>query len=81
MFGNGYGMVGETILRLVAEPLGPKSSSYRVVRGGGWFYNAKERSGVAPQQVRPLRRNFSLGFRISRTQRSLEPFVEKKGDS
>lgn len=52
------------------DPCGPLEGNYRVVRGGGWFYEAHECTSNARSAGRPTSpsngENF-IGFRISRT--------------
>ena len=80
MFGNGFGMVMESILRSsVTDPL--DSSSYRVRRGGSWNYYARDvrvsnRSGFDP--LLPAATTWVFVF--PGLNRSLEPLeLEKRG--
>mgnify|MGYP002825598002 CR=1 FL=1 len=52
----------------VTDPLGPKSSSRRVFRGGSWDGSAGYVRVSGRGRLDPSYRYYSLGFRISRTQ-------------
>ncbi len=47
------------------DPTGPKSGSYRVIRGGGWGYDAWSCRSAFRDRVTPGYRGSNLGFRIS----------------
>jgi len=49
----------------VENPLGPKSGSYRVIRGGGWSGNAQSCRSAYRDSNTPDRRYNSLGFRLA----------------
>ncbi|MDX2285242.1 MAG: SUMF1/EgtB/PvdO family nonheme iron enzyme [Bacteroidia bacterium] len=49
------------------NPAGPASRSYRVRRGGSWDYDAEFCRVADRFNYIPARRNFNLGFRLSRT--------------
>ena len=73
---------GDYPSRSVAEPLGPKSSSYRVNRGGGWFYNARNVRVSLRSRYAPSAATSAWVFVFPGLNRSLEPLeAPKKGDS
>ncbi len=49
----------------VTNPTGPSSGSYRVRRGGGWYYNAVYCRVSYRYNSTPSIRNFYLGFRLA----------------
>ncbi len=49
------------------NPSGPASGSYRVVRGGSWFYDADLCRSAYRDYFDPSLRIYYLGFRLSRT--------------
>ncbi len=49
------------------NPSGPEQGSYRVLRGGGWFYDAGICRSAFRDYWRPGCRNSNLGFRLART--------------
>lgn len=51
--------------RAVSNPTGPKSGSDRVMRGGGWFNNARSCRSADRSWGRPDFRYDGLGFRLS----------------
>lgn len=48
----------------VIDPTGPESSSHRVVRGGGWFSDARNARSACRNWVDPGYRDQYLGFRL-----------------
>ena len=48
------------------NPRGPGSGSYRVGRGGGWFYDARSCSTAYRRISTPASSNLYIGFRLSR---------------
>jgi sulfatase modifying factor 1 len=46
------------------NPTGPTSGTYRVLRGGGWYYNAYHCRVARRYYGRPTYRSYYLGFRI-----------------
>lgn len=57
---DGYGDEKE-----VTDPQGPQSGSYRVVRGGGWYYRADFCLVAGRFSFSPDNRYFSIGFRLA----------------
>ena len=51
------------------DPRGPSSGSYRVIRGGGWFDNARSSRSANRNWFAPAHRLDDLGFRLVRTLR------------
>ena len=51
----------------VADPTGPSSGSFRVARGGSWFYAAGDCRSANRRRDSPSYRNSSLGFRVVRS--------------
>lgn len=51
----------------VTDPTGPSSGSYRVFRGGGWYYGAWACRSADRYYISPGDRRSSLGFRLART--------------
>ncbi|SDX38190.1 SUMF1/EgtB/PvdO family nonheme iron enzyme [Thiocapsa roseopersicina] len=49
------------------NPSGPESSAYCVARGGSWSSDADFCRSASRGSYRPSRRNYYLGFRLSRT--------------
>ncbi|MBF2052023.1 MAG: SUMF1/EgtB/PvdO family nonheme iron enzyme, partial [Candidatus Sericytochromatia bacterium] len=49
----------------VTDPKGPKTGSYRVVRGGSWNYHARHARSASRDISAPDRR-LNLGFRLVR---------------
>jgi len=47
-----------------SNPTGPISSSYRILRGGGWYYDANRCRVADRYYSRPDPRFSSYGFRI-----------------
>ncbi|HSM51259.1 MAG TPA: formylglycine-generating enzyme family protein [Thermoanaerobaculia bacterium] len=52
----------------VADPTGPASGSHRVVRGGGWYYQAHFCRSAYRSYDAPTSRNNIFGFRLARSQ-------------
>ena len=50
---------------VVTDPRGPAVGSYRVLRGGGWYYYAQYCRSAYRYYFGVDRRNGSLGFRFS----------------
>ena len=50
------------------DPVGASSGSFRVLRGGGWFYPAEFARSAFRYYVDPYYRRFNLGFRVVRPQ-------------
>ena len=46
------------------DPQGPSSGTYRVVRGGSWYYDPRYCRSASRFRVSPVDRSFNLGFRI-----------------
>ena len=53
---------------VVTDPRGPVSGSYRVYRGGGWFYYARDCRASLRGIGEPGARDAYLGFRLLRTE-------------
>ncbi len=51
----------------VTDPAGPSSGSFRVNRGGSWFFNARDCRSAYRSRSDPGGRSFDLGFRLART--------------
>ena len=51
----------------MADPVGPQSGARRVLRGGGWLIDASFARVAYRDGSGPSNRNFSLGFRLTRT--------------
>ena len=49
----------------VSDPTGPKEGSYRVIRGGGWGYEAADCRSALRVRLTPVDRNRYLGFRLA----------------
>jgi formylglycine-generating enzyme required for sulfatase activity len=49
------------------NPSGPESGSYRVIRGGSWYFDAGYCRSAYRSGREPSSRGYSLGFRLSRT--------------
>ena len=47
------------------DPMGPSSGSYRVVRGGCWYFNALHCRSADRDGDKPGSRNDYLGFRLA----------------
>lgn len=54
----------------VLDPIGPSSGSNRVIRGGGWYNNAKNLRSARRSNDGPANTYDVLGFRLARTLRS-----------
>ena len=52
----------------VTDPSGPRSGSYRVIRGGGWVYDARFCRSAFRYGGSPGVRSIYLGFRLLRTE-------------
>ena len=50
------------------DPVGPPSGSYRAVRGGSWFNDARYCRSAVRSYYSPELRNAATGFRLARTQ-------------
>ena len=50
-----------------SDPAGAQAGSYRVFRGGSWFYDARSVRAAYRHGNTPGYRSYSLGFRLSRT--------------
>ncbi|MBW2606594.1 MAG: SUMF1/EgtB/PvdO family nonheme iron enzyme [Deltaproteobacteria bacterium] len=48
----------------VTDPTGPSSGSYRVNRGGSWYYRAMYCRSASCRRRRPDNRSSSMGFRL-----------------
>ena len=48
------------------DPVGPSSGSYRVLRGGGWSYSAKNCRSAFRNRSSPDYRSYHIGFRLKR---------------
>ncbi len=46
------------------DPLGPESGSLRVVRGGGWSFNAEDCRSADRNRDTPVNRSHDVGFRL-----------------
>lgn len=51
----------------VADPLGPSSGEYRVLRGGGWSNNARNVRSANRYYYGPGNRSYDVGFRLARS--------------
>lgn len=51
----------------VTDPAGPSSGSSRVIRGGGWYFNAFWCRSAFRSESEPDSRYYALGFRLVRT--------------
>ncbi len=49
----------------VTDPLGPQTGSYRVLRGGGWYYNARNCRCANRFRYYPDHTNNNHGFRVA----------------
>ena len=47
------------------DPTGPASGAFRVLRGGGWDFIARNCRSAYRDWIEPGYRNFSLGFRVA----------------
>ena len=56
---------GEYPKGAVSDPRGPKEGSRRVVRGGGWFYEAADCRSANRVGLDPSRHSFYFGFRLA----------------
>ena len=59
---------GEYPFGAVTDPKGPESGSYRVARGGGWYYVARYVRSAARFIYAPGGCYNYLGFRLVRTE-------------
>ena len=55
------------------DPLGAAQGSARIIRGGSWFYEARDSRAAKRRRYEPGIRNGNLGFRPARSTPSLEP--------
>ena len=53
---------------LVTDPRGPSTGLYRVIRGGGWYYFARNVRSAIRAYGSPGARNVGIGFRLVRTE-------------
>ncbi len=71
MLGNVYEWTadyyGEYPSGSVTDPTGPSAGSYRVIRGGSWYTNARHVRSAYRDSYPPGRRYDTLGFRLVRT--------------
>ena len=51
----------------VTDPVGPKTGSDRVLRGGGWIYYASHCRSAYRYRLDPASRNSNFGFRLVRS--------------
>ncbi len=51
----------------VTDPQGPSSGTHRIIRGGGWSYNARDCRTASRGIGRPSVRSSHVGFRLART--------------
>ena len=56
---------GEYPKGAVSDPRGPKEGSRRVVRGGGWCYEAADCRSADRRGSYPFNRSHDLGFRLA----------------
>jgi formylglycine-generating enzyme required for sulfatase activity len=63
---------GEYPTDAVTAPAGPGSRSYRVIRGGGWYYSARYCRSASRDGLTPDLRFDNLGFRLARGQQAQE---------
>jgi formylglycine-generating enzyme len=49
------------------DPVGPKTSEYRVLRGGSWYNDSRYSRSAYRSRNPPDIRNYIVGFRLSRT--------------
>ena len=72
MLGNVWEWVGDWYGEYpggrVTDPVGPRSGSYRVIRGGSWFNYARYCRSANRNYNSPGHRYFNLGFRLLRTE-------------
>ena len=50
----------------VTDPKGPSSGNLRVLRGGGWYYNARYCRSANRSRFNPGYRYNNIGFRVAR---------------
>jgi formylglycine-generating enzyme required for sulfatase activity len=49
----------------VSDPVGPQAGSFRVLRGGGWYYVAADCRSAFRYRRNPSFRHFNIGFRVA----------------
>lgn len=57
---------GDYPLGLSTDPVGPENGNQRVVRGGGWFDDARRARSACRSRISPVYRDDGLGFRFAR---------------
>ena len=71
MLGNVWEWTGDWYGRYpsgsVTDPQGPSTGSYRVFRGGGWGYHARNVRSAYRSVISPGYRDLDVGFRLVRT--------------
>jgi formylglycine-generating enzyme required for sulfatase activity/chitodextrinase len=51
----------------VGDPVGPASGVFRVIRGGSWYYNARDCRSASRAPYPPDSKDNTVGFRVART--------------
>ncbi len=57
--------LGRYPAELVVNPTGPDEAAIRVIRGGGWYDDARECRAASRGGFEPSNRDFNLGFRVA----------------
>ena len=61
-FGDNYYSTSPSV-----NPQGPSSGTYRVLRGGSWFFSSDYCRGSNRDFIYPVNSNYDFGFRVART--------------
>jgi formylglycine-generating enzyme required for sulfatase activity len=59
-----YGNYPTELTERMVDPIGPATGTYRVGRGGSWFYPARDLRSACRSGGAPGFRDFNLGFRL-----------------
>lgn len=59
-----YGLTEAELSGTVSDPTGPDSSTYRMLRGGSWFSNARSCRSAYRFTDRPDYADYDIGFRV-----------------